>query len=193
MASLGGRGQRGKVFLEEAVPHLDALYRMALRTYGNHDLAQDLVQETFKEAWKSIDHYQPGTNCKAWLFRILFRVGGRQLRREKALRQVDWAELPEGRLAVAPESDDRLEQQQLMKFVMSMPENYRTVLVLADVESLAYREIAEVLELPMGTVMSRLNRARTLLREKLRHGRGNPGGGDSVDLERDRDGERNTV
>ncbi len=155
--------------MEEALPHIDALYRMALRTFGDPEMARDLVQETYKEAWRSFDGYQAGSDCKAWLFRIYYRVVGRRRKLERVQHHVDLDSLPEERLSVPAEAERRLEGAPVIQVLEGMPEHYRSILVLADVESLSYREIARLLDLPLGTVMSRLNRARTLFRERFRH------------------------
>lgn len=169
MSGSKGRGKRGQVFLEEALPHLNALYRMALRSFGDPEMANDLVQETYKEAWRSFDGYQSGTDCKAWLFRIYYRVVGRRRKLERFQVHVDLDSLPEERLSVPPDVNERAEGQMVLRVLEGMPEHYRSVLVLADVESLPYREIARLLDLPLGTVMSRVNRARALFRERFQH------------------------
>lgn len=156
-----------KRFEEEALPHLGALFRTALRIAREQAEAEDLVQETYKEAWGSFHRYRPGTNCKAWLFRILFRRWSRRLRRINRLTQVDLEEVSEERLAVMPDFEARLAHETVLDVLNSLPEHYQLVLILADVEGFSYREIADQLELPVGTVMSRLNRARNLLRQKL--------------------------
>jgi RNA polymerase sigma-70 factor (ECF subfamily) len=155
------------VFLNEALPHTDALYRMALRNCRDTHLAQDYVQETYKEAWKSFKGYQPGTNCKAWLFKILFRVTQRDSLKNRPYRNVALDEIPETKLMVVPSAQEAVERKEILSSLDRMPQNYRTVLVLADVESLSYREISETLGIPLGTVMSRLSRARRLLSERI--------------------------
>jgi len=162
-----GRGPERDRFLVEALPHTDALYRMALRTSRDSHLAQDLVQETYTEAWKSFENYQPGTNCKAWLFKILMRVTQRHSRKNSRYLNVHLEDVPERRLFVVSNVEERIEREEILEMVNRIPSNYRTVLVMADVESLSYKEIAETLEIPIGTVMSRLNRARGLLRERF--------------------------
>ncbi len=154
-------------FLREALPHTDVLYRMALRTCRDSHLAQDLVQETYKEAWKSFKNYQPGTNCKAWLFKILMRVTQHHSRQNQRYLSVQLEDVPERRLFVVSNAQERIEREEILEMVNRIPQNYRIVLVMADVESLSYKEIAETLEIPIGTVMSRLNRARGLLRERF--------------------------
>jgi DNA-directed RNA polymerase specialized sigma24 family protein len=113
---------------------------MALRTSRDAHLAQDLVQETYKEAWKSFNR--------------------RYLR-------VQLEDLPERRLVAVSTAEDDIRRTEILDLVSGIPEKYRTVLLLADVEGLSYKEVAETLEIPLGTVMSRLNRARNILRERF--------------------------
>ena len=155
------------LFLEEAVPHMQSLYRVALSMTKRKDLAEDLVQDTYQQAWKSFQGYTSGTDCKAWLFRILFRLRNKQLRQARWWKPVDLDEVPEGRLAVQPDFQKNIENEEILRILQSLPVHYQTVLVLADIEEFRYREIARMLKLPMGTVMSRLNRARSLFREKF--------------------------
>lgn len=131
------------------------------------DLAEDLVQETYQQAWKSFQGYTLGTDCKAWLFRILFRLRNKQLRQARWWKAVDIDEVPEGQLAVQPDFQDSIENEEVLRILQSLPEHYQMVLVLADIEEFRYREIAGMLNLPIGTIMSRLNRARSPFREKF--------------------------
>jgi RNA polymerase sigma-70 factor, ECF subfamily len=156
------------VFRIEAMPHIESLYRMAVRNYRDPDLARDLVQETYKEAWKSFGNYRRGTNCKAWLFRILFRVAGREIRARNARTEVPLAGISDPKLTVAPKVEAGLTSRQILEILDKMPEDYRTIIVLADIEEMTYREIAESLGVPLGTVMSRLSRARALFRRRYR-------------------------
>lgn len=161
-----GHKQR-KVFQDEALPHRHSLYRAALGMTRNPSLAEDLVQETYQEAWKSFAGYNAGTDCKAWLFRILFRVRGKHLRKQARFQWVEIEDVCEEHLAVEASETRRLESQKVLQVVQSLPEHYRTVLVLADAEGFTYQEISEVLGLPMGTIMSRLNRGRKMFRQKF--------------------------
>lgn len=154
-------------FLKEALPHMASLYRTAIRLTRNPDTAQDLVQETYKEAWSSFDRYRPDTNCRAWLFRIQSRLAGRLLREARTEAGIDLEEVPQDRLAQLPRMQEQLEANRVLEIIDSLPEHYRMVLLMADVEEFSYREIAEVTGVPLGTVMSRLNRARSLVRAKL--------------------------
>ncbi len=157
-------------FLKEALPHMQPLYWMSLSLAKNHAVAEDLVQDTYREAWTSFARYEPGSNCKAWLFRILFRQWGKQRRQARPFREIDVSEVPESRVAAEPGFDKALEGKEILEIARTLPKDYQTILALADVEGFSYREISELLEIPIGTVMSRLNRARSLLRKKLSRG-----------------------
>ena len=156
-------------FLKEALPQMQSVYWMSLSLTKNHAVAEDLVQDTYREAWTSFARYEPGSNCKAWLFRILFRQWGKQCR-SRPFREIDVADVPESRVAAEPGFDKVLEGEEILEIAGTLPKDYQTILVLADVEGFSYREISELLEIPIGTVMSRLNRARSLLRRKLSRG-----------------------
>ncbi len=149
---------------------MQSLYWISLSLAKNHALAEDLVQDTYREAWMSFARYEPGSNCKAWLFRILFRQWGKQRRQSQPFREIDVAEVPESRVAAEPGFDKALEGKEILEIAGTLPKDYQAILVLADVEGFSYREISELLEIPIGTVMSRLNRARSLLRRKLSRG-----------------------
>ncbi|HSR67353.1 MAG TPA: sigma-70 family RNA polymerase sigma factor [Acidobacteriota bacterium] len=161
-----GRNRRA-VFREEALPHREALYRAALGMMRNPTVAEDLVQETYQEAWKSFHGYQAGSDCKAWLFRILFRIRSKHLRKQGRFQWVEVEDVSEERLAVEPAGTRQLENQEILSIIQSLPEHYRTVLLLADAEGFTYQEIAHITELPLGTVMSRLNRGRNMFRKKF--------------------------
>ncbi len=149
------------------MPHMQSLYRVSLSMTKRKDLAEDLVQETYQQAWKSFQGYTAGTDCKAWLFRILFRLRNKQLRQARWWKPVNIEDVPEGLLAVQADFQKNLEGGEVLRILQSLPVHYQMVLVLADIEEFRYREIARMLKLPMGTVMSRLNRARSLFREKF--------------------------
>ncbi len=159
-------------FAMEAMPHMDALFRTALRVSGNRAHAEDLVQETFMQAWRSFDRFEPGTNCRAWLFKILFNVC-RHDRRQlfnfnlRSFRREPQEEMLEPELVYEPPVPQHLTDEDVLAALARVPAQYREVVVLADVEELAYREIAEMLDIPVGTVMSRLSRGRARLRTEL--------------------------
>jgi RNA polymerase sigma-70 factor (ECF subfamily) len=128
--------------------------------------AQDLVQETYLRAFAGFDRFQPGTNLKAWLFTILTRARVDSLRRRQ--RRPAEVELQGEGPAVAP-AQARLASgaEELERALQDLPETYRAAVVLRDVQELSYKEIAEVLDVALGTVMSRIHRGRALLRESL--------------------------
>ena len=159
-------------FEAEALPHLDAITRTAARVTGNRAHAEDLAQETFMQAWRSFDRFEPGTNCRAWLFKILFNVIRHDRRQlfnfnlRSFRRQAD-EEMPEPELAYEPPVPQHLTDEDVLAALDRVPAQYSEVVVLADVEEFAYREIAEMLDIPVGTVMSRLSRGRARLRREL--------------------------
>ena len=158
---------RAADFEIEAMPYARDLYRTALRMLQDVGKAGDAVQETYLLAWKSFDRYERGTNCKAWLYQILFNV----VRHERRTwfkwitgREEDAAEA----VAAAPASvPAELEDQDILKALDLIPSQFRDVVLLVDVEEFSYKEASEMLKVPIGTVMSRLSRGRGLLREIL--------------------------
>ncbi len=177
MARFKTRRQR---FEEEAMSHLDSLYGTAMRLTRNPDQAQDLVQETLLKAFKNHERLRPDSNLKAWLTKVLTNTFINQYRKQQVRRRAqetfepDWMN---GRVgsswgrnsAKRPGQQvvDRFVREELNEAVAELPEAYRQVLILADVEEMAYKEVAETLDVPIGTVMSRLHRARRRLRDKL--------------------------
>lgn len=158
-------------FETAAVPHFSELYRMASRVVGNRSDAGDIVQETFLQAWKCFDRFETGTNCRAWLYKILFNVI-RQNRRKAwryNLRFVhdDDERTIEETLGYEPLIGEHLDEKRVNAAFEKLPEAYREVVLLVDVHELAYREAAEALDVPIGTVMSRLSRGRAQLRMEL--------------------------
>lgn len=168
-----------RLFEKEFLPQIDALYTFAYHlTYNEHD-ANDLVQEAYLNAYRFIDKYQEGTNAKAWLFRILKNAFINQYRKKsKQPQKVDIdnvfnvseeaVEKPVGRMDLRDELYQNLMGDEVTIALNSLSIEYRTVILLCDVEGFSYEEIAEILELPIGTVRSRLHRARNLLKEKLK-------------------------
>ncbi|MDX1493160.1 MAG: sigma-70 family RNA polymerase sigma factor [Longimicrobiales bacterium] len=169
-------------FEEEALPHLDAVYRFALRLSGAPDRAEDLVQETFLRAYRSWDQYTRGTAAKSWLFTICRNVflRGRERRKrhdEIVEENVDravgsknpvnpvWVSV----IGVDPEGDffDSIVDDKIIEAIEELPEEYRMAVILSDVEGLPYAEVAELLDVPVGTVKSRLFRGRRRLQEVL--------------------------
>jgi RNA polymerase sigma-70 factor (ECF subfamily) len=164
-----------RAFDDEALPHLDVLYRVALRLTGDPAQAEDLVQDTMLKAYRSWRQYRPGTNAKGWLLTILRNTFINAYRRRK-LEPVamDLEAIEPHALYRAVESADpegsffgRLVDEKVLEAVDALPPDFREVLVLSDIEGMPYAEIAQALELPVGTVKSRLFRARRLLQAQL--------------------------
>jgi len=152
-----------------ALPHMDDLFRTARRVLGNQTEAEDVVQETFLQAWKSFDRFELGTNCRAWLYKIMFHVIQHHRRKRFSfnLRSTrDDVEL-EASLVYEPPVPQELTDEEVLAAFDRIPTQYREAMVLADVQEFSYKEVAETLRIPQGTVMSRLNRGRKLLRVEL--------------------------
>ena len=173
------KDRKAKIFTEEFFPQIEALNNFAYHLTYNQSDAEDLVQETFLKAYRFIDKYDEGTNAKAWLFRILKNAFINEYRKKSKAPQavdIDQANLlkDEDEKAYKGFNDLREEMFQNMmgdeitNAINTLQEDFRTVILLCDVEDFTYEEIATILEIPIGTVRSRLHRARNLLREKLR-------------------------
>jgi RNA polymerase sigma-70 factor (ECF subfamily) len=175
-------------FQQEALPLLDSLYAGALRMTRNPADAEDLVQETMLRAYRSFDRFEPGTNLKAWLFRILtnayINVYRKRQREPQKVSQEDvedfdlYQELKDHdpQFSETPESIvlGNLVDSDITDAIDDLPEQFRLAVVLSDIEGFTYAEMAEIMDVPMGTVMSRLHRGRKALQKRL------------VDLARDR-------
>lgn len=165
------KNEREEIFAAEAMPHLNDLYRTAMRLVRVPEAAEDLVQETFLQAWKSFDSYEIGTNCRAWLYQILFFKVSHYRRTRAMLSKFFQPDDEKGTIfaqAVAPTpTPQNLTDKQIIRAVDALPEIFRAVILLADVEEFDYKEVAQILDIPLGTVMSRLSRARLKLRESL--------------------------
>ena len=156
-------------FEKVALPHLKELYRMAARLLGDGSKAEDVVQETFLQAWKSFGRFEPGSNCRAWLFKILVNTIHHHRRNWFNLRRVkESEEILERTAAAAAPIQERIAQREILRALDSLPADYRAAVLLADVEEFSYKEIAGLLDVPIGTVMSRLSRGRKMLRAQLR-------------------------
>jgi RNA polymerase sigma-70 factor (ECF subfamily) len=155
-------------FEAEALPHVDRLFRLAMWFERNRDDAEDLVQETMMQALRSFQRFQPGTNCRAWLVTILQNV--RSNRRRARIRSPMVSD-PDDRLAQTvpfePPVPQQLTDETVLEAMRRIPAQYQEVVLLCDVEELTYKEIAQALAIPIGTVMSRLHRGRALLRSQL--------------------------
>jgi RNA polymerase sigma-70 factor, ECF subfamily len=157
---------REERFEAEALPHLRSLYGTAFRMTRNAQDAEDLVQETFLRAFRAFDRFVPGTNIRAWLFTILHRVRTDAFRRSR--RSPRTVELVDDGPAVPPPQDALAQGgEDLGRALESLPDVFRDAVVLRDVEEFSYQEIAGVLDVPIGTVMSRIHRGRALLRQAL--------------------------
>ena len=168
------RAERRAQFEQEALVHLDALYSFALKLTRARDDAEDLVSDTILRAFDRWEQYQLGTNVRAWLFTILYHTFVSRKRRIDA-REVQMPDDPEGWSAyeAVGESDpegkfyDSFIDEEVTREIDRLPEDYRTAVVLSDVQGLRYAEIAEILGIPEGTVKSRLFRGRRILQKRL--------------------------
>lgn len=165
-------------FEQEALPHMDVLYNYALRTTGNEDDARDLLQETFLKAYRFWDKYEKGTNIRAWLFRIMKNSYINRYRKEtKEPDKVDYGDIENFYNSIRANYSDTNDLQEKLfgnllgdevsEALQELPEDFRTVVILCDIEGMTYEEISEFIERPIGTVRSRLHRGRKLLQAKL--------------------------
>lgn len=165
-------------FNEEIIPHLDALYNFGLRLTSDPNDAEDLVQDTIVKAYRFFSSYEKGTNAKAWLFRILKNSYINNYRRKsKKPQEVDYDEVATFYETIRAERTDTsdledkmfrdLIDDDLSRALEEIPEDFRTVVLLCDVEDFTYEEIANMLDVPIGTIRSRLHRGRNLLKAQL--------------------------
>ena len=155
-------------FESEAMPHLNDIFRTALRLVGDRAKAEDVAQEVYLQAWKSFDRFESGTNCRAWLFKILFHCINHQRRKWFRFPTLkDTEEFLEANLTYTPPVPEHLTDEDILAALDRIPSDFRAVVLLVDVEEFAYKEVAEIAGIPIGTVMSRLSRGRRLLREQL--------------------------
>lgn len=158
-----------ELFEQEAMPQMGDIYRTAMRVLGEKGRAEDVAQEVYLQAWKSFHRFEPGTNCRAWLYKILFHCVNHHRRkwfRFPLLKETE--AFMEANLTAAEPVPEHLSDADILTALDSVPSDYRSVVLLVDVEEFAYKEAAEILDIPIGTVMSRLSRGRKLLREKLK-------------------------
>ena len=157
-------------FEREALVYLDELFRVARRVTGEAAAAEDVVQDTCLRAWQAFDRFEPGTNCRAWLYKILFRtIAGRRRELQREMAMFDDQKYEEARAMGSPVFT-ALDAHQVQRAFAELPLAFATVIQLIDVEGLTYKEAADALDVPVGTVMSRLHRARRQLRERLAPG-----------------------
>ena len=173
------RSHYDTLYQQEMVPHMTLLYHYALRLTGNEDDAKDLLQDTYLKAYRFIDQYKKETNAKAWLFRILknsfinsYRKQARtpaQVEYDAVEEYVDLLKDSSARPAdLRNDFYDNLLEDEVVTAMESLTEEFRTIIILSDLEEMTYEEIADILDIPLGTVRSRLYRARQSMQEKLR-------------------------
>ena len=163
-----GNSSKVEDFESVALPHFDDLYRTASRVLGDRSEAEDLVQEAYLQAWKSFHRFETGTNCRAWLFKILFHVIHHHRRKWfnlKLIKESD--EILEDVLTYEPPVPEHITDEEMLVALDRIPVDFREVLLLSDVQEFSYKEIADTLQIPIGTVMSRLSRGRKALRVYL--------------------------
>jgi RNA polymerase sigma factor (sigma-70 family) len=171
--------QRHRIFDQELLPHIESIYNFAYRIACDEDEAKDLVQETYFKAFRFIDSFREGTNARAWLFRILKNSFINEFRKKsKEPPKVDYQEVEayynaeESNEIIA--GDLRVESlkdmigDEISGALNSLGVDFRIVIILCDLEGFTYEEMSKILDIPIGTVRSRLHRARNLLRERLR-------------------------
>jgi RNA polymerase sigma-70 factor (ECF subfamily) len=170
--------KKQQAFNDEIIPHLDSLYNFALRLTSDPSDSEDLVQDTIVKAFRFFDSYEKGTNAKAWLFRILKNSFINNYRKNmKKPQQVDYDEVSSFYESIRAERTDTSDLEHLIfrdlmddnfsKALSKLPEDFRTVVLLCDVDGFTYEEISNMLDVPIGTIRSRLHRGRNLLKTEL--------------------------
>jgi RNA polymerase sigma-70 factor (ECF subfamily) len=168
-----------EIFEKEFMPHLDAMYNFALKLTADEDDAQDLVQDTCVKAFRFIGSFEPGTYAKAWLFRILknnFINDYRKKSRGPSKVEFEWFEQsfagdddpePAFQADLQAETVNEMLGDEITSAIQALPVDFRMIIILCDLEEFSYEEMAKILNIPIGTVRSRLHRARALLKETL--------------------------
>lgn len=152
----------------EAMPHSSNLFRVAMFLKRNRDAAEDLLQETLMQSLKSFHRFKKGTNCKAWMTTIMYHTHYKQLRKQTNLKLIpDTEEKIAATIQFEAPIPQELTDEDVIAALKMVPELFREVVLLCDVEGFSYKEIAEILDVPIGTVMSRLHRGRKVLRSEL--------------------------
>src|SRR5437762_1777608 len=163
-------------FEEEALELSDQVYRVARRLVGSREEAEDLMQEAYARAFRSWQQYKPGTNLRAWLLRILTNLNidrGRRIQRSPDLQPLEEGDyFLYNKLEEAGDSDEervdrRLSQDDAVGALSEVPHDFRDVIVLVDIGDFSYADAAQILDIPIGTVMSRLHRGRRILKQQL--------------------------
>lgn len=171
--------EKNHVFDKEFMPHIDSMYNFAFRLTFDEDDAKDLVQDTYLKAYRFINSFEQGTNAKAWLFRILKNSFINDYRRKsKQPAKVDYQDVEtyynsddvdySGTTDLRVDAVKDMLGDEISNALNSLAVDFRTVIILADLEGFTYEEMAKILDIPIGTVRSRLHRARNLLKEQLR-------------------------
>lgn len=153
-------------FEAAALPHLNELFRTAMHCLRNREAAEDCVQETYLQAQRAFHRFEPGTNCRAWLYKILLNAVRHYRRKWIRLWPTDMDTVL-GSTPAPREPAGELTDEGILSALREIPDTFREIVLLADVEEFTYREISEIVSAPIGTVMSRLSRGRALLRSKL--------------------------
>ncbi len=172
--------KKDRIFENEFFPHIDALYNFAYYLSSDHEDANDLVQETYLKAYRFIESYTEGTNAKAWLFKILKNAFINQYRkRSKRPNKVEYEEAPIytkgeehnqyiGYIDLRKDMFQDLIGDEVTAALNQLPVDFKTIVLLCDVEGFTYEEIAKIVDIPIGTVRSRLHRARNMLKDQLK-------------------------
>ncbi|NNC94295.1 MAG: sigma-70 family RNA polymerase sigma factor [Chitinophagales bacterium] len=171
--------RKDAIFESEFLPHIDSLYNFAFHLTLNDSDANDLVQETFLKSYRFIDSYEVGTNAKAWLFKILKNAFINEYRkRSKQPTKVDYEDIARyhdsedvkgvGTLDLRHDIFNDMMGDEVTNALNSLPVDFKTAIILCDIEGFTYEEIAKIVDIPIGTVRSRLHRARNMLKEVLR-------------------------
>src|SRR5688572_26609069 len=162
------RENQWTAFEAEALPHLSALFRLAMWLVRDRAEAEDLVQDTFMQALQSFHRYEKGTNCRAWLIRVMFHINSNRRRANARFQLVsETDERIAETVAFDPPTPQELTEEEVLQALRSLPPQFEEVVLLSDIEDMTYKEISEALDVPIGTVMSRLHRGRKLMRAAL--------------------------